>query len=74
MGRKKDRDVEKEYSASGFASRLRRLADAIEGGKRFTIQIRGERVSVPADAEFSIEHERVGREEEIEFGIKWTRG
>lgn len=73
MARKTDREVEKEYSAAGFASRLRRCADAIEQGKRFTIQIKGVRVSVPADAVFSIEHESEGREEEIEFGITWTR-
>ena len=37
----------------------------------FRIQIAGERVRVPARAEFSIEHERDGDEEEIEFQLKW---
>ncbi len=72
MTGKEDREVEREYTASGFASRLRRLADAIERGKRFTIRIGGERVSVPPGASFSIEHEREGNEEELEFGVKWT--
>jgi amphi-Trp domain-containing protein len=48
------------------------LADAIEQGKKFEIQIAGERIYVPVRAEFSIEHEREGRDEEIEFQIKWN--
>lgn len=68
-----DRDVEKVYSNSEFAAKLRRLADAVETGKRFDIQIAGERIYVPADATFSVEHERLGDEEEIEFQIKWPR-
>ena len=47
------------------------LADAIEHGKRFQIQIAGERISVPVDAVFNIEHERGKKEEEIEFQLKW---
>jgi hypothetical protein len=31
-----------------------------------------EKVYVPARAEFNIEHEREGDEEEIEFQLKWT--
>jgi hypothetical protein len=27
---------------------------------------------VPARAEFNVEHEREGNEEEIEFQLKWT--
>ncbi|HOI08786.1 MAG TPA: amphi-Trp domain-containing protein [Deltaproteobacteria bacterium] len=73
MAQKKDREVEKDCSASRFASTLRRLADAVEQGKRFTIQVGGERISVPANAKFSIEHEREGGEEELEFGVSWER-
>lgn len=69
---KEERDIEKTYSTSEFVSKLRRLADAIENGKRFEIQIAGERIYVPAKAMFSIEHEREGHEEEIEFQVKWT--
>lgn len=67
-----DRDVEKSYSIQDFVEKLRRLADALESGTRFEIQVAGERVYVPVGAAFSIEHEREGREEEIEFQIKWT--
>jgi len=50
---------------------LRRLADALEQGEKFEIQIAGERIYVPVRAEFNIEHERSDSEEEIEFQIKW---
>lgn len=54
-----------------FVAKLRRLADAIENGEGFDIQIAGERIYVPVRAKFTIEHERSDDEEEIEFQIKW---
>jgi amphi-Trp domain-containing protein len=72
MSQKQDRDVERIYSTSEFVSKLRRLADALETGQRFEIQVAGERVYVPARAEFNVEHEREGNKEEIEFQLKWT--
>ncbi|KJG10186.1 hypothetical protein UA38_03530 [Photobacterium kishitanii] len=71
MTEKKQRDIEKQYSNAEFAAKLRRLADAVESGARFEIQIAGERIYVPVRAEYSVEHEREGKEEEIEFQIKW---
>ena len=65
------RDIEKVYTISQFVEKLRRLADSLETGKKFEIQIDGERIYVPVRAEFNIEHEREGDEEEIEFQIKW---
>ena len=67
-----DRDIEKGYASSEFVSKLRRLADALETGEKFEIQIAGERIYVPVRAEYNIEHEREGSEEEIEFQIKWS--
>lgn len=72
MGRKAKRDVEKVYSHSEFAAKLRRLADALEKGERFEIQVAGERVHVPVRAQFSVEHERGEGQEEIEFQITWA--
>lgn len=69
---KPERDLEKAYSAKDFVAKLRRLADSIEQNKRFRIQIAGERISVPPDAVFNIEHEREGNNEEIEFQMKWV--
>lgn len=71
MTKKKERDIEKVYSAAEYAAKLRRLADALEAGTRFEIQVAGERIYVPLRAEFSVEHEREGDEEEIEFQVKW---
>lgn len=69
----KARDIEKSYTNAAFVAKLRRLADSIETGKRFAIQVAGERIQVPAGAVFNIEHERSGDEEEVEFQIKWRR-
>lgn len=71
---KEKRDIEKTYSDKEFVAKLRRLADAIETGKKFEIQIAGERIYVPVAAKFNIEHERDGADEEIEFQIKWKSG
>ena len=66
-----DRDIEKTYTDKEFVAKLRRLADSIEGGESFEIQIAGERIYVPVRAVFNIEHERSDGHEEIEFQIKW---
>lgn len=68
-----DRDLEKTYSRAQFVQKLRRLADAIETGKPFNIQVAGERLRIPATADFNIEHEREGSSEELEFQLRWTR-
>ena len=69
---KDDRDIEKTYPTSEFVAKLRRLADCLEGGEPFEIQIAGERVYVPVRAVYNIEHERDDGEEEIEFQITWS--
>lgn len=69
---KSERDIEKDYSTSEFVAKLRRLADALENGEKFEIQIANERVYVPVRAKYNIEHERSDNEEEIEFQIKWS--
>ena len=69
----KNRDIEKNYPTTQFVEKLRRLADCLEAGDSFDIQIEGERLYVPKDAIFSIEHEREGDIQEIEFQIKWKK-
>ncbi len=71
MNHRVDRDIDKIYPRQEFVAKLRRLADALETGKRFEISIGGERIRVPAGAVASIEHERGGDEEEIEFQLRW---
>ena len=71
MSTKEDRDIEKTYSNKDFVAKLRRLADCIESGENFEIQVAGERIYVPDRAVFSIEHEREEGSEELEFQVKW---
>jgi amphi-Trp domain-containing protein len=67
-----ERDVEQIYRTEEVVAKLRRLADALETGSSFRIQIAGERFRVPARAVFSVEHERGEDEEEVEFQLKWS--
>ena len=74
MPRKKpERDIEKTYPRKEFVAKLRRLADAIEAGEAFSIQVAGERLRIPASARFNIEHEREGGVDEVEFQLRWER-
>ncbi|MCU0759668.1 MAG: amphi-Trp domain-containing protein [Steroidobacteraceae bacterium] len=66
------RDVTKGYPRAQFVAKLRRLADALETGEPFVITVAGERIHVPARARFTIEHERAGDGEEVEFQLTWT--
>lgn len=70
--RKTKRDIEKEYPRRLFIAKLRRLADCLEQGKQFRIQVAGERVTIPPHAAISIEHEREKSGEEIEFQLRWS--
>lgn len=69
MARK--RDIEKTYSRSEFVAKLRRLADAIESERAFPIQVAGERLRIPADTLFNIEHELSEGTHELEFQLRW---
>ena len=69
-----DRDLTRTYSRAQFVAKLRRLADSIESGKAFTIQVAGERLHVPATALFNVEHERSGDTQELEFQLLWKSG
>lgn len=66
-----DRDVERAVTPQTFVTTLRRLADALEAGEPFRIQVANKRFTVPGDAELSIEHEAEGGEEELELQLKW---
>jgi amphi-Trp domain-containing protein len=71
MAARRNRDLERTYSRAQFVAKLRRLADALEAGAPFTIQVASERLRVPADTVFNIEHERSGGLEELEFQVRW---
>jgi amphi-Trp domain-containing protein len=71
QNKKRKRDIEKNYSVKETVKKLRRLADSLEQGKRFQMQVAGERISVPATAMINIEHERDTSSEEVEIQFKW---
>jgi hypothetical protein len=71
MAKKSERDVEKIYSTKQFAVKLWRLADALESGSRFIIQVSGKRIFVPAHGGISVEHKRFEAMDEIKFQLKW---
>jgi amphi-Trp domain-containing protein len=68
-----EKEVEKSYSNREVAAKLRRLADALEAGRAFEIQVAGERIYVPPYATVEFEYERSGEEEELEIEVKWKR-
>jgi amphi-Trp domain-containing protein len=70
-GKTAERDIEKGYTPRQMAAKLRRLADSIEQGRPFVIQVAGEKLRIPAGTTFNIEHEREGGFEELEFQFKW---
>jgi amphi-Trp domain-containing protein len=70
--KKRERDIEKNYPAKQFVLKLRRLADCIEQGQKFQIQVAGERIYIPAAATINIEHERSDSFEELEFQLTWS--
>jgi hypothetical protein len=51
----------------GFITKLKQLADALESGARFDIQVAGERVWVPAGASYSMPHERSAMKKRSNF-------
>ena len=65
------RDITKKYPVKDFIKKIRRLADDLEKGDQFVIQIANERIRVPKGAVVSIEHERGDGSEEVEFQITW---
>ena len=70
--KKRKRDIEKNYPVKQFVKKLRRLADCIEQGQKFQIQVAGERIAIPSTAIINIEHERGGSVEELEFQLRWS--
>ena len=68
-----NRDVERITNKSQFINTLRRFADALEQGEPLRVQVQNLRLTVPANAELSIEHEIEGDDEELELQFRWSR-
>lgn len=73
VGAMPDRDIEKNVAKDQFVSTLRRLADALEAGETFRIQVAGKRFEVPGSAALVIEHEVEGDSEELSLELQWKR-
>lgn len=67
-----DRDVEKVQERAYFVATLRRVADALESGESFRIQVAERRITVPAGAVLAIEHEVQGDTHELELQLSWS--
>lgn len=67
-----ERDVTKVYTKEQTIQKLERLVDCMKAGKAYEIQVAGERLYIPADTEFSIEHDVSDGEHELEFQFRWT--
>ena len=67
-----ERDVEKDCTPKYFIDTLRRLADGLEAGDKFRIQVAGQRMVIPTDAKLSIEHEAEDGTHELEFQLSWS--
>jgi amphi-Trp domain-containing protein len=69
-----ERDIEKNVSIEYFVSTLRRLADALEKGEPFRVQVQNKRFVVPRGAELVVEHEVEDGNEELSLEMHWRSG
>jgi amphi-Trp domain-containing protein len=68
-----DRDIEKNVAKDQFISTLRRLADSLERGESFRIQVANKRFEIPSSATLVIEHEAEDGKEELSLELQWQR-
>lgn len=64
-------EIEKGYSKTQTATKLRGLAKELENNEPFTIHLIGKKITVPVDAEIDFEYEEYGDEKELEIEIAW---
>ena len=55
-----DRDVERDCTTQRFVETLRRLADALEAGDSFRIQVANGRFTIPNDANWIVQRDERG--------------
>lgn len=69
----RSRDVVRTAKKRAFATLLKRIAKSVQSGKPISIAVRREKIKIPSTAKMSIEHERSGKNEEIELQFTWKR-
>lgn len=67
-----DRETEVTHDITSFVAELRRLADALESGSGYTIDLNGDLVTIPINAMLSVAHEEDDGEVELEFQLSWS--
>jgi amphi-Trp domain-containing protein len=65
-------EIETDVSRRRFAATLRRIADALEAGRPFRLQVAGQRVHVPSGATPSLVVETADGERELELQLRWA--
>ena len=65
-----ERDIEKNVTKETFVATLRRLADSLERGEAFRIQVQNKRFEVPQSAALVIEHEMDGAVAEVTRAVE----
>lgn len=64
--------MESQRTEESFAALLRRAADALDADKSFRVMVKGKRLTVPEDAQLSVEHESDGDgNHELELQFRW---
>ena len=66
------RDVTRLKNRRQLIATHKRLMKALKANRPFRIQVQGERLLVPGDAELSVEHERSNDEDELEIQLRWS--
>lgn len=66
-----DRNVERNYPPKVFAAKLRRLADALEAGEQFRVEVANEHFEVAKRPLLSVEHEQAQGMAEVVFNLSW---
>ena len=65
-----DQGTKKSISRHAFINKLRRLADALDAGDPFLVQVKGEKVYVPKKGKFFLEFED-GDPREFSLKVTW---
>mmetsp|Transcript_11892 Transcript_11892/g.18243 ORF Transcript_11892/g.18243 Transcript_11892/m.18243 type:complete len:115 (-) Transcript_11892:393-737(-) len=68
-----ERDVEKVKTEKQFVALLRRIADSVEANVPWRIQVDKVRLTVPSEAEVSVEHEVEHGYHNVELQFKWPK-
>ena len=67
-----DHETEVTQDVTSFVAELRRLADALESGSAYTIDLDGDLVTIPMNATLSVAHEEDDGDVELEFQLSWS--